>query len=246
MLVLAHRGDQRRFPENTAPALVGALERGAHGLEIDAQLTGDGQVAVIHDSRLERTCNGSGAVADLPWEVLGRLDAGVKFAAAFAGTPLLRLEEALAIAGGAPVNIHLKSQPKGWNKLVQAVVRLVIDADSLTWAYLSGDRPCLEWAKSLEPRIEVCYLGPQPRNNEAYLHQSRALGCRILQIPHEQLDSAFVGRAHQLDLVVYALHLAGSDQDPQAVRQGLLQAGVNGVVTDFVDLYVHKPGRRQL
>ena len=40
-----------------------AVESGAGGLELDVHLTRDGHVVVIHDSTLDRTTNGAGAVA---------------------------------------------------------------------------------------------------------------------------------------------------------------------------------------
>ena len=54
-LRLAHRGDWRRAPENTLPALLAALAvPGCDGLEFDVQLCGDGQPILLHDETLAR------------------------------------------------------------------------------------------------------------------------------------------------------------------------------------------------
>jgi glycerophosphoryl diester phosphodiesterase len=54
-LVLAHRGDSFRAPENTLEAARLGWESGADGWELDVQLTRDGVAVVIHDDSLART-----------------------------------------------------------------------------------------------------------------------------------------------------------------------------------------------
>jgi glycerophosphoryl diester phosphodiesterase len=74
--VIAHRGAAGLHPENTMAAFAAALETGADGLECDVQVSADGRPVVIHDSTVDRTTNGSGAVSGLTLEELRRLDAG--------------------------------------------------------------------------------------------------------------------------------------------------------------------------
>ncbi|WP_369056141.1 glycerophosphodiester phosphodiesterase [Kineococcus terrestris] len=84
-LVVAHRGASATAPENTLAAFESALWAGADLLELDVQLTADGVPVVLHDATLDRTTDGTGAVADTPWHRLERLDAGGWFSPAFAG-----------------------------------------------------------------------------------------------------------------------------------------------------------------
>jgi glycerophosphoryl diester phosphodiesterase len=57
-----------------------AVERwGADVLELDVRLSRDGELVVIHDRTVDRTTDGAGAVADLTWAELSRLDAGFRF-----------------------------------------------------------------------------------------------------------------------------------------------------------------------
>lgn len=49
MIRIAHRGAKREFPENTLPAFLRALERGADAIELDVHRTQDGLVVVHHD-----------------------------------------------------------------------------------------------------------------------------------------------------------------------------------------------------
>ena len=62
--VWGHRGASGYAPENTLDAFVLALEQGADGIELDVQLTKDGELVVIHDERIDRTGSGIGFVKD--------------------------------------------------------------------------------------------------------------------------------------------------------------------------------------
>jgi glycerophosphoryl diester phosphodiesterase len=54
-LVVAHRGDSCRAPENTLEAARLGWQAGAHAWELDVQLTRDGVLIVLHDESLLRT-----------------------------------------------------------------------------------------------------------------------------------------------------------------------------------------------
>lgn len=75
----AHRGASASAPENTLEAFRLGVEAGAGGLEMDAHLTRDGEVVVIHDDTVDRTTNGSGFVREKTLKELRSLDAGYRF-----------------------------------------------------------------------------------------------------------------------------------------------------------------------
>lgn len=76
-LIIAHRGASTGAPENTLAAFGLAAEEGAHGVELDVRLSADGNVVVIHDATVDRTTDGTGAVAALTTGELRSLDAGM-------------------------------------------------------------------------------------------------------------------------------------------------------------------------
>jgi glycerophosphoryl diester phosphodiesterase len=104
--IIAHRGFAAHFPENTLPALEGALDAGASSLEWDIQVTADGVPVLIHDDALDRTSDGRGPVHFRTSAELSRLDAGSWLAAEFAGTRIPTLAEALACLGGRVDRIY--------------------------------------------------------------------------------------------------------------------------------------------
>lgn len=101
--IVAHRGWATRFPENTLPALRGALQTGIEHVEFDVQLSADRVPVLIHDPTLERTAGRPDSVLDLPWSRLGGV--GVRRESdgdAVPGTPLARLRAAAALLADYP------------------------------------------------------------------------------------------------------------------------------------------------
>jgi len=83
--------------------------QGAHGVELDLQITSDGVPVVLHDETLQRTTDGRGRVDALSWTALTRLDAGRWFAPEFAGERVPSLEQVLDWAGDRmQLNLEIK------------------------------------------------------------------------------------------------------------------------------------------
>lgn len=74
MKIWAHRGCSQMFPENTMTAFNKAIEiPGLTGIELDIQMTKDGEIVVIHDERVDRTTDGLGYVKDFTYSQLKEL-----------------------------------------------------------------------------------------------------------------------------------------------------------------------------
>lgn len=111
--VHAHRGASAVAPENTLAAFRRAIQMGAEALEMDLQLTKDGQVVVIHDATLDRTADRPGRLADLTLAEVKQADAGVRRGPAFQGERIPTLAEVIRLvkaegAGRVRLNLELK------------------------------------------------------------------------------------------------------------------------------------------
>lgn len=125
-LIYAHRGASGHAPENTMPAFRLALEEGADGIELDVQMTADGQLVVIHDETLDRTTTGQGLVVHHTYSQLQALDASFRFPAyKGAGIPLLAQVLELLQPTALELNIELKNGIVPYDGMEAAVVRLV-------------------------------------------------------------------------------------------------------------------------
>ncbi len=109
-LIWAHRGASGHAPENTIPAFLMAAAMQADGVELDVQMTKDGELVVCHDETVDRTSNGAGSIADLTLRELKALD----FCCgnlAYEGVRIPTMEEVLDALKptGMTINIELKT-----------------------------------------------------------------------------------------------------------------------------------------
>ncbi|MBD9732991.1 glycerophosphodiester phosphodiesterase [Streptomyces sp. H28] len=75
-LTIGHRGVMGVEPENTLRSFVAAQESGLDVIELDLHLSKDGVLVVMHDPDVDRTTDGTGAIADQTLAELRALDAG--------------------------------------------------------------------------------------------------------------------------------------------------------------------------
>jgi glycerophosphoryl diester phosphodiesterase len=133
--LIAHRGFSSDAPENTYDAFDLAIAHGFNNIETDVQLTADGVAVLIHDTALDRTTNGNGAVAQANIGYVKSLDAGVWFEApvdgvgrhgpaSYGDTFVPTLEEFLERYKGK-VNLHLEL--KSFEQGLSAKVATLLD-----------------------------------------------------------------------------------------------------------------------
>jgi len=125
-LNIGHRGASAAAPQNTLAAFRKAIELGADGVELDAQLSAEGGVVVIHDFVVETTTDGAGRVADKTLAELKALDAGSRFSSEFAGERIPTLAQVFeTIEDKLLVNVELKDFDSFGGKLEAPVLEVV-------------------------------------------------------------------------------------------------------------------------
>ena len=130
--VIAHRGASAYAPENTLAAFELAVEQNADWFELDCYLSQDGIVVVLHDTTVDRTTNGSGAVQELTLAELKTLDAGSWKGEAFTGEPIPTLFESLELAKGRiGVYVEVKNSAND-AELVSQLLQMAGDAEEMT------------------------------------------------------------------------------------------------------------------
>ena len=107
----AHRGYSGKYPENTMLAFRKAVEAGADGIELDVQLTRDGEPVILHDEQVDRTTDGTGWVKDLTLAELRKLDASYLYTGQYGLNPVPTLREYCEFIRDLPVitNIEMKT-----------------------------------------------------------------------------------------------------------------------------------------
>ena len=94
---IAHRGVSVSAPENTLPAFRLAAEHGFSCVETDIRFTADGVPVCLHDSSIDRTCDGRGELSGLTFAEVRQYDFGGWKSAEYAGTAIPSFEEFLIL-----------------------------------------------------------------------------------------------------------------------------------------------------
>ena len=114
IILAAHRGDKKKYPENTMPAFESALRFGADMIETDVHMTKDGHLVLIHDRNLLRTTGVNGFTDQTTFADIRKLDAGSWFSSDFINTPIPTVEEFILLIKNSNmlVNWELKDYPR--------------------------------------------------------------------------------------------------------------------------------------
>ncbi len=162
MKIFAHRGASGHAPENTMEAFVLAYEMGADGIELDVQMTADGELVVIHDEDIKRTSNGEGLVMQKTYEELSGYDYGSWFSDKFKGAKIPTLKQVLdwIKPTGMELNVEIKTMPAWYDKkLTEAVLAAVEAADMVDRVIISSfDHQAIADTRSLSDCIRCAPL----------------------------------------------------------------------------------------
>ena len=143
----AHRGlfDNKRIPENSLAAFRNSVKHG-FGIELDVQLTKDGQVVVFHDYTLDRMCGVKGKVSELTLEELRRF----RLLGTEEGIPTL--SEVLEVVNGqVPLLVELKGESTN-DDVCLATARLLDEYEGV-FSVESFNPLLLRWFKTHRPEV---------------------------------------------------------------------------------------------
>jgi glycerophosphoryl diester phosphodiesterase len=95
--IIAHRGDNTNYPENSYAAIKAALQAGAHYVEFDLQMNADKTLIVFHDDDFLRMANNPSSVFETSDHQLKGISAHQpgKFSEQYYPTPIPNLDEVL-------------------------------------------------------------------------------------------------------------------------------------------------------
>jgi glycerophosphoryl diester phosphodiesterase len=194
---IAHRGlwSPDGDPENSLGAFRAACAAG-YGIELDVQLSADGEAVVIHDATLDRMTGVSGRVCDHTSEDLGHMR--------LAGTDetIPTLADALAIVGHkAMVHIEIKSAFGQVGRLERRVCEVLIDHNGPTCVI--GFNPYSHaWFAERHPKVlrgldsynyrdaDARHLAPELRKSFARLDHVQIAKPHFLALSLDMLPNA--------------------------------------------------------
>ena len=113
IILAAHRGDRKNYPENTMAAFRAAADFGVDMIETDLHMTADGELVIMHDRSALRTAGVDRNLDEMTLAEVKALDDGALFGPQFAGERVPTVREFLAFVRETPltVNWELKDYP---------------------------------------------------------------------------------------------------------------------------------------
>ncbi len=228
--ICAHRGASDTHPENTIEAFREAIRLGAQMIEFDVTFSRDGQLVLIHDSTVDRTTNGKGAVASLTLEELKKLDAGGWKDKRFAGVRMPTLDEALVMMPeNIWLNVHLKETPGQAEKLAGQVAGRIVAHRRQHQAFLACGARAAAAARRAHAEIKICNMERQA-NSRRYVDETIAAKTAFIQL----LGGATVDPAHTRLLKQHKIRINYCCANEAGKVAGLFAAGVEFPLVDRV------------
>lgn len=227
--IFAHRGWSEGAPENTLTAFSATLGLGIDGIELDVQLTSDGQVVVIHDEKIDRTTNGVGWVKDLTYQEIRALDAGSWFSSAYCGVKVPLLQEVLELCRpqGCKLNIELKNGLIRYPGLEERVISLISNYPAPV-VISSFNHQSLHQVRQLDSEIEVGILYYEVIHRP--LEYAKTVGANALHPYYLAVDQELILLCQQAHL-----NLRPWTVDDPVWQERLLRDSVSGIITNKPD-----------
>ncbi|MHA2043037.1 MAG: glycerophosphodiester phosphodiesterase [Candidatus Thorarchaeota archaeon] len=242
-LIMGHRGDPSKAPENTMRALKAALEVGVDFLESDIRLTRDNELVLFHDEDLRRTTGVSGSVRERSLEELRQIDFGRMFTQdgetypfRDKGLSVVSLREAFAELPHARFNLDIKDSDRRAPHVLAEVLEEYDRLSTVTIASFIPEQMKLfreiapDAITSAHPKeVRSFILGTRFRALSLF---SRNIQYQAFQVPIKYgstsvINERFVEQAHKRRIAVHVWTINDRDE-----MEWLIDLGVDGIFTD--------------
>jgi glycerophosphoryl diester phosphodiesterase len=237
-IIIAHRGASAYAPEHTLRAYDLAVHSGADYIEIDLQMTKDGELIALHDSEVDRTTNGSGLANEHTLNKIKSLEAGSWFNEqypqladpAYINVRIPTLEEIFQRYGTA-ANYYIETKSPGMEvKLINLLRKYSLVHSESKVIIQSFHSKSLRKIHKLEPGIPLVQLYRYSNKARLTARELRSLKKYAAGIGANfgKVNEDYIKKAHRQGLAVH-LFTVNTDEDIQQAYE----IGADGVFTDY-------------
>ncbi len=224
VLIIAHRGSTGEdIPENTTAAFRRSIRIGVDLIEIDLRGSLDGRIMIMHDETLDRTTNGFGKLNSFTYLELKNLDAGNE-------ESIPTYDEVLDLIGGTRTKLLLDIKLSATLPLENIVA--LTETYHSTLDVVAGVRNLndLNTIKRINPNIRTLGFISKPGLAEDFIKA----GVDIIRLWPKWIKNNpdLIGQIHNLGKPVWSTCTSPSADE----HQYLIDAGINGIITDYPQL----------
>lgn len=221
--VMAHRGASTEAPENTMAAFQKAIDDMADYIELDVQLTNNGEVIVMHDSNAYRTTGVDANIVNMTYKEVKTLDAGSWFSDEYVGENVPSLKEVIELTQGKiKLNIELKPADNG-TALAKNTVRIIEKYNMVNDCVITSfSESALKAVKTYNQEIKVGYI-----LSAAYGDFYDMKNVDFFSVNAAFLSKRTIDAIHNSGKRVYAWTVNNKES-----IKNLTNKGVDGIITD--------------
>lgn len=230
-MIFAHRGASHYRPENTLSAYEYAYELGADGIELDVQMSRDGELVLYHDWSFDRITGRTDIVIEMNSADIKKLDAGSVFSEEFNGEQVPFLSEALSIVpDGKIVNIEIKKISFDNRPLEEKIIETVCNHGLEKRVIISSfNHYSLKKVEEINPEIKTALLfNSMPVDPASYI---KKFNCYSFHPAFVYVNKEQINSMHELGIKVFPWVV-----DIQFFAEKLLAMGADGIFTNIPDL----------
>ncbi|HEV8358738.1 MAG TPA: glycerophosphodiester phosphodiesterase family protein [Gemmatimonadales bacterium] len=175
-LVFAHRGFGDHGPDNSLYAVERALAAGMDGVDVDGQLTRDGELVIFHDLSVDRLTSATGRVRDLSLAQMLALDLGPKYDPAVRGATVHTFEDFVrTVQGRGILMVELKVPGLARTGIEERAVGIIRKHAAFENVVLSSFNPVVLYrVKRLDPRVRTALIFMDTNWNPQLLAEIKA------------------------------------------------------------------------
>ena len=230
--VWAHRGASGYAPENTLEAFELAARQKADGVELDVQLSKDGELVVIHDETIDRVTDGKGKVKDFTVRELKSFKANQTHPE-YANAIIPTLEEVYDLLKpiGLKINVELKTGIYFYPDIEKKLLALTRKKgmEEKVW-YSSFNHYSLIRLKELAPSVRTGILYADGIVN-VWDYAKKTVGADALHPFFYNLQyPEYLEKTRALGLETHAWTV-NENEDIRA----LAKAGIEAIITNYPD-----------
>ncbi|MCA1055931.1 glycerophosphodiester phosphodiesterase [Rossellomorea aquimaris] len=248
ILNISHRGASGYAPEHTLPSYELGDQMGGDYIELDLQMTKDGELIAMHDETLDRTTDGSGLVKDHTLEEIKQLDAGSWFNEAhpemanegFKGLKVQTLEEVIEHFGKNK-NYYIETKsPEVYPGMEEELLKILEEYNlirqngpSSRVIIQSFSEESLQKVHDLNgdiPLVQLIDYRTQATITDEELDHYHEYAAGI-GMSYKKIDEEYVQKVREHDLLIHPYTV----NDKEDMKR-LLEWGVTGMFTNYPDV----------
>jgi glycerophosphoryl diester phosphodiesterase len=222
VVAISHRGEHLVRPENTMPAFEEAIRVGADFMEVDVRTTSDGKLVLSHDSTVDRCTNGTGKVAEMTFDQIEALDAGIRRGPVFAGVKVPTFDQVLDLAHGR-IGIYVDVKYASAADLVNHIDGHGMTDDVVIYCGLGLAKQILE----LNPELKVMPESSTADHAKVLIDQ---LHPRVIAFDAKDFVPEIISVVKGSGVQIYVDRMGLTDA-PEG-WQSAIDAGADGIQTD--------------